>query len=105
MALLLALSATRRRRYDGGGLPQDIYGLARRAAQFEIYFDAESDADAARIVEWLKTRPEVRAILPVWKAETRIDAWPVDVFGIHDHATYREHFSLLSAIRAGHGNG
>ncbi len=63
----------------------------------EVYFDARSDADAASIVEWLKAR-EVRAVLPVWKAETRIDGWPVDVFGMRDHETYRDHFTLLSQV-------
>src|SRR5690606_13065094 len=43
-------------------------------------------------------RPEVRAILPVWRAESRIGGWPVDIYGTRDHATYRAHFSLLSEM-------
>ena len=37
------------------------------------------------------------AILPVWKTETRLSSWPAEVVGFKDHATYREHFPLLSA--------
>ncbi len=96
MALLLALSANVGVGTMVEGFRKTFTAWLDERLNSEIYFDAPSDADAARIVEWLKTRPEVTAILPVWKAETRIDAWPVDVFGIRDHATYREHFSLLS---------
>jgi putative ABC transport system permease protein len=38
------------------------------------------------------------AILPVWKAVTRIGGLPADVYGTRDHATYREHFTLLSHV-------
>ena len=96
MALLLALSANVGVGTMVEGFRKTFTTWLDERLNSEIYFDAPSDADAARIVEWLKTRPEVTAILPVWRAETRIDAWPVDVFGIRDHATYREHFSLLS---------
>jgi putative ABC transport system permease protein len=33
----------------------------------------------------------------VWRTETRIAEWPVEVNGVRDHATYRQHFTLLSA--------
>jgi putative ABC transport system permease protein len=96
MALLLALSANVGVGTMVEGFRKTFTAWLDERLNSELYFDAQSDVDAARIVDWLKTRPEVSAILPVWRAETRIDTWPVDVFGIRDHATYREHFSLLS---------
>jgi putative ABC transport system permease protein len=76
----------------------------------EIYFDASSAAEGERIAEWLVQQPEVSAVLPVWRADTRIEGWPIDVVGTRDHATYREHFSLLSVapdawdkVRGGQG--
>lgn len=98
MALLLALATNVGVGTMVEGFRKTFTAWLDERLNSEIYFDAQCDADAARIVAWLKTRREVGAILPVWKAETRIDAWPVDVFGIRDHATYREHFSLLSGV-------
>ena len=98
MALLLALSAN-------VGVGTMVEGFRKTFSHWlderlnsEIYFDAASASDGERIVAWLKTQPKVTAILPVWRAETRIAGWPVDVIGTRDHGTYRAHFSLLSAL-------
>lgn len=98
MALLLALSAN-------VGVGTMVEGFRKTFTRWlderlnsEIYFDAASTADGERIAAWLAARPEARAILPVWRAETRIGGWPVDIYGTRDHATYRAHFSLLSEM-------
>lgn len=97
MALLLALSAN-------VGVGTMVEGFRRTFTDWlderlnsEIYFDAASAADGERIAAWLEAQPAVQAVLPVWKAETRIKGWPVDVYGTRDHATYRDHFSLIVA--------
>ncbi len=97
MALLLALATNIGVGTMVEGFRETFSTWLDERLNSEIYFDAQSEVDARRIVAWLETRPEVTAILPVWRAETRISGWPVDVFGIRDHATYREHFSLLAA--------
>ncbi len=76
----------------------------------EVYFETATSADARRIETWLEKRPEVTAILPVWRTETRLSGLPVEVFGFKDDATYRQHFPLLSVtssvwddVRSGEG--
>lgn len=98
MALLLALSANVGVGTMVEGFRKTFTGWLDERLNSEIYFDAASAAEGERIAAWLATRPDVAAILPVWKAETRIEGWPVDVFGTRDHATYRAHFSLLSGV-------
>jgi putative ABC transport system permease protein len=39
----------------------------------------------------------VTAILPAPRADTQLDGWPVEVLGFADHATYRDHWPLISA--------
>ena len=97
MALLLALSTNI-------GVGTMVEGFRKTFAAWldqrlvaELYFEAVSDPEAQRIETWLKKRPEVAAILPVWKAETRLSGWPAEVIGFRDHATYRQHFPMLSA--------
>jgi putative ABC transport system permease protein len=97
MALLLALAANIGVGTMVDGFRKTFIAWLGERLNSEIYFDAANAAEGERIAAWLRERAEVRAILPVWKAETRIKGWPVDVFGTRDHATYREHFSLLSA--------
>ncbi len=98
MALLLALSANVGVGTMVEGFRRTFTGWLDERLNSEIYFDATNAAQGERIAAWLKDRSAVSAILPVWKAETRVKGWPVDVFGTRDHATYREHFSLLSAM-------
>ncbi len=62
----------------------------------EIYFEATDNAAAKKIEAWLAGRAEVEAILPVWRTKSQIARWPVEIFGIRAHNTYREHFPLLS---------
>jgi putative ABC transport system permease protein len=97
MALLLALSANIGVGTMVEGFRKTFIGWLDERLNSEVYFDAANVGDGERIAAWLRQRPEITAVLPVWKAETRIKGWPVDVFGTRDHATYREHFSLLSS--------
>lgn len=97
MALLLALSANVGVGTMVEGFRKTFTGWLDERLNSEVYFDAVSRAEGERIVAWLGGRPEVTAVLPVWRAETRIESWPVEVVGTRDHETYRGHFSLLSA--------
>jgi putative ABC transport system permease protein len=63
----------------------------------DIYINAADDAQAIAIKTWLRERPEVDAILPGGRAETQIDGAPVEIFGLADHATYRDHWPLLQS--------
>lgn len=98
MALLLALSANVGVGTMVEGFRKTFTAWLDERLNSEIYFDAASAGDGERIAAWLDTQPDVAAVLPVWKAETRIQGWPVDVFGTRDHETYRTHFSLLSSV-------
>jgi len=97
MALLLALSANVGVGTMVEGFRETFTHWLDERLNSDIYFDAASAADGERIAAWLERRPEVDAVLPVWRTETRIAEWPVEVNGVRDHATYREHFTLLSA--------
>jgi putative ABC transport system permease protein len=63
----------------------------------DVYINASDDAQATAIKAWLRERPEVAAILPGGRAETQINGAPVEVLGIADHATYRDHWPLLQS--------
>jgi putative ABC transport system permease protein len=63
----------------------------------DVYLNAADDAQAAAIKTWLRERPEVDAILPGGRAETQIGGAPVEIFGLADHATYRDRWPLLQS--------
>jgi putative ABC transport system permease protein len=76
----------------------------------DIYINASDNAQAVAIKDWLGERAEVQAILPGGRAETQIDGAPVEILGLPDHATYRDHWPLLQSaasawtrLRAGDG--
>jgi putative ABC transport system permease protein len=60
----------------------------------EVYYEAATPADARTIEAWARTQPDVSAILPVWRAKTRIGGWPVEIMGMTPHETYTAHFPL-----------
>jgi putative ABC transport system permease protein len=63
----------------------------------EVYLEAASDADARRVVGFLRARPEVTAILPMARASTKLDGQPAEIVGLTPHETFRDHFPLLAA--------
>lgn len=63
----------------------------------DVYLIAPDDGKAAEIKAWLRQRPEVQAILQSGRAETQINGAPVEILGLSDHATYRDHWPLLQS--------
>jgi putative ABC transport system permease protein len=96
MALLLALAANVGVGTMVEGFRKTFTGWLDERLNSEIYFDAASVDDARAVEDWLGQEPRVTAVLPVWRADTRIAGWPVELVGTRDHATYRDHFSLLA---------
>ncbi|MDE2331230.1 MAG: ABC transporter permease [Bradyrhizobium sp.] len=64
----------------------------------DVYINASDNAQADDIKAWLRQRPEVEAILPGGRAETGIDGAPIEIVGLPDHATYRDHWPLLQSV-------
>ena len=97
MALLLALSVN-----VGVGTMVETFSrtfitwLDGRLAA-DVYINASDDAQATAIAAWLRGRPEVAALLPGGRAETRIGGAPVEILGLADHATYRERWPVLQS--------
>jgi putative ABC transport system permease protein len=63
----------------------------------DIYVNAADNAQATEIKTWLRQRPEVQAILPGGRTETQLDGAPIEIVGLPDHATYRDHWPLLQS--------
>jgi putative ABC transport system permease protein len=63
----------------------------------DVYVNASDNAQAVEIKAWLRQRPEVEAILPGGRADTQLDGAPIEVLGLPDHATYRDHWPLLQS--------
>jgi putative ABC transport system permease protein len=63
----------------------------------DVYVNASDAAQAREIRTWLRDHPEVSAILPGGRAEVQMAGLPIEILGIADHATYRDHWPLLEA--------
>jgi len=63
----------------------------------DVYINASDAGQATAIRAWLRERAEVEAILPGGRAEVQMQGAPIEVLGIADHATYRDHWPLLQA--------
>jgi putative ABC transport system permease protein len=95
MALLLALAANVGVGTMVASFRATFTGWLDQRLASELYLTAENPAQAAEIRDWLG--PRVAAILPIAAAEIPLIGQPGEVYGVADHATYREHWPLLSA--------
>lgn len=97
MALLLALAVNVAVGTMVESFRQTFVDYLDRRLAAEAYVTARDADQAAAVADWLGARPEVSAVLPAWAARSRVDDWPVEIFGLRDHATYRATWPLLSA--------
>ncbi len=97
MALLLALAVNIGVGTMVKSFETSFAGWLDQRLASEIYIRAADDAQARAITAFVATRPEVTAVLPTPRAETRIKGGPVEVLGFADHPTYRDHWPLIAA--------
>lgn len=95
MALLLALSANAGVGAMVGSFRLTFVGWLDQRLASELYVTARSSEEADRIRDWLAPRSD--AVLPIRNAEDTILGRPVQLYGLLDHATYRENWPLLAA--------
>ncbi|MEM6460489.1 MAG: ABC transporter permease [Pseudomonadota bacterium] len=93
MALLLALAAN-----IGVGTMVDSFrytftGWLDQRLASELYVNAGNEAEAEELRSFLEGRAE--AVLPIRSIELDIADQPIFVYGVVDHATYRDHWPLL----------
>jgi putative ABC transport system permease protein len=95
MALLLALAANIGVGTMVSSFRLTFTGWLEQRLASEIYVTTASDAQADELRDWLKGR--VDAVLPVRFGEAQVMGQSVRVYGVIDHATYRDHWPLLQA--------
>ncbi|MBY4894311.1 FtsX-like permease family protein [Rhodobacteraceae bacterium N5(2021)] len=94
MALLLALSANIGVSTMVGSFRTTFLGWLDQRLASELYVTAATPDEAALLMEALA--PDVDAILPIVSTEIRLFGQPADLFGVVDHATYRDAWPFLS---------
>lgn len=96
MALMLALAAN-----VGVGTMVSSFRLTftgwldQRLAS-ELYVTARDEAEAARLRVFLEDRAD--AVLPIWNVDATVADRPTEVYGVADHATYRDKWPMLAAL-------
>ncbi len=95
MALMLALAANIGVSTMVGSFRVTFTGWLDQRLASELYLTAADTDQAQSLIPYLEPRTD--AILPIISTETPLASRPGEVFGIIDHATYRDHWPLLSA--------
>lgn len=95
MALLLAVAANVGVGTMVASFRSTFTGWLDQRLASELYVTAPDPETAARMVDWLAGR--VAAILPIIEADQELGGQPGTVYGVADHATYRDNWPLLSA--------
>ena len=96
MALLLALAANVGVGTMVSSFRLTFLGWLDQRLASELYVTARDEDEAARLREWLA--PRVEAVLPIWSVEAPVAGAPARIYGVADHATYRDHWPLLQAL-------
>lgn len=94
MALLLALAANVGVGAMVSSFRMTFVGWLDQRLASEIYVTARDDTQGSAIQAWLSPRAD--AVLPIRAIETRVQGQPVFLYGVVDHATYRDNWPLLA---------
>ncbi len=96
MALLLALAAN----IGVGTMVQSFRltftGWLDQRLASELYVEVEDETQGRELMRWLE--PRAAAVLPIWRTEAQVLGAPAEIYGVSDHATYRDNWPLLSAL-------
>ncbi|SMX44950.1 ABC transporter permease [Actibacterium lipolyticum] len=94
MALMLALAANVGVGTMVASFRLTFTGWLDQRLASELYVNAQDEAEAARLRSFLEPRAD--AVLPIWSVSAPVQGAPGTIYGIADHATYRENWPLLS---------
>ncbi|MFF2324070.1 FtsX-like permease family protein [Agrobacterium sp. NPDC058088] len=93
MALLLALSANIGVGTMVSSFRQTFLGWLDQRLAAEVYVTARNETEAARLRQWFPDH--TRAVLPIWSTRGEILGQQVQIFGVADDPTYRDHWPLI----------
>ncbi|MEM9637974.1 MAG: FtsX-like permease family protein [Pseudomonadota bacterium] len=96
MALLLAMAANIGVSTMVSSFRLTFTGYLDQRLASELYLTTESQAEAEDILAFLKR--EGVTVLPIIWQELRIGGLPAEIYGIRNHATYRENWPLLASV-------
>ena len=95
MALLLALSANIGVSTMVSSFRLTFIGWLDQRLAAELYVTAKDEAEAARLRAWLPSRST--SVLPIWSVDGDVTGEEVQIFGVADDPTYREHWPLIAS--------
>ncbi len=97
MALLLAMAANIGAGTMTSGFRETFGSWLEQRLTAELYVSPVDPQQARELHSWLDQQPEIDAVLPNWQVPVQLQGWPADLYGVIDHASYREHWQLLEA--------
>ncbi|GAA5232497.1 FtsX-like permease family protein [Verticiella sediminum] len=97
MALLLALGASVGVGAMTEGFRKTFDGWLEQRLSADLYVTPRDTEQGLAIARAAAAEPDVAAVLTQWRAELRLQAWPVQAYGVPDHPSYRQHWPLLAA--------
>ena len=96
MALLLALTTNVGVGTMVSSFRLTFTGYLDQRLASELYVTAQSESVADAMRAWVA--PRAKAVLPIWSIEGKVGGQPAQVYGVLDHATYRDNWPMLSAL-------
>jgi putative ABC transport system permease protein len=97
MALLLALAANIGVGTMVSSFRLTFIGWLDQRLASELYVSGRDPGEAQAMRDWLLPRSD--AVLPIWNVEGLVLDQPVLIFGIADHATYRDNWPLIASLQ------
>ncbi len=96
MALLLALAANVGVGTMVSSFRLTFVGWLDQRLAAELYVAARNEPEADRLRAWLATK--VESVLPISSVDVEIRGQPMQIFGVVDDPTYREHWPLIVGL-------
>lgn len=97
MALLLALSANIGVGTMVSSFRLTFLGWLDQRLAAELYVTAKDEEEGKQIREWLPRYST--SVLPIWNVEANVLGEQLQIFGVADDPTYRDHWPLIVADR------